>query len=309
MPRSLRIEYPGACYHVMCRGDRREPIFLSDADRELFVATLGQVCEKTGWRVHAYVLMPNHYHLLLETPEPNLVAGMRWFQGTYTTRFNRRNRMTGHLFQGRYKALLVDGTSEGYLRTVSTYVHLNPVRARLVKTGEIVAYPWSSVRYYVGKKSRPEWMSVDRVMGELGLGDSAAGRRRYREYLEGRASAELESESSEAYAAIRRGWCLGDDAFCRKVLSRLEGYAGSKSHSGGAVRAHGEAEAIRIAKAELKRLKISLDTARDLSWRDPRKRRIAQLIRSQTVMSNAWVGEYLGGGHESTVSRAVHEQE
>ena len=98
MPRKPRIEYEGAVYHVMCRGNGGEAIFWSDKDRELFIDTLDEACGRCGWRIHAYVLMGNHYHLLLETPEANLVDGMKWFQGTYTQRFNSRNRRWGHLF-------------------------------------------------------------------------------------------------------------------------------------------------------------------------------------------------------------------
>jgi putative transposase len=118
MPRKLRVEYEGAIYHVMNRGDRREPIFVDDEDRELFFETLGQACAKTDWQVHAYCLMGNHFHLVVETPRANLVAGMRWFLGTYTARFNRWHKLFGRLFSGRYKALLIDGSTPGYLRTV-----------------------------------------------------------------------------------------------------------------------------------------------------------------------------------------------
>jgi REP element-mobilizing transposase RayT len=128
MARKLRVEYPGAIYHVMNRGDRREPIFRDNADRQRFVETLAEVCAKTGWQVHAYVLMPSHFHLVVETPQPNLVAGMKWFLGTYTSRFNRRHKLFGHLFSGRYKSLLVDGLGSGYLKSVCDYVHLNPAR-------------------------------------------------------------------------------------------------------------------------------------------------------------------------------------
>lgn len=136
MPRQLRIEYPGAIYHVMNRGDRREPIFEDDTDRQRFVTTLAEACAKTDWQVHAYCLMNNHFHLVVETPEANLVAGMRWFMSTYTARFNRRHKQFGHLFSGRYKSLIVDGSGNGYLRTVCDYVHLNPVRAKLLRAGQ-----------------------------------------------------------------------------------------------------------------------------------------------------------------------------
>lgn len=114
MARKLRIQYPDAIYHAMNRGDRREVIFQDDQDRRHFLDTLDQACEKTGWQVHAYCLMPNHFHLVLETPEPNLVIGMKWLLGTYTGRYNRRHKEFGHLFSGRYKALPVDGSGDGY---------------------------------------------------------------------------------------------------------------------------------------------------------------------------------------------------
>jgi len=109
MPRQPRIEYPGAIYHVMSRGDRREPIFLDDVDRQDFLKTLAEACQKTGFQVHAYCLMNNHYHLVVETPRGNLVAGMRWLQSAYTIRLNHRHQLFGHVFSGRYKALVVEG--------------------------------------------------------------------------------------------------------------------------------------------------------------------------------------------------------
>jgi REP element-mobilizing transposase RayT len=130
MPRKLRVEYPGAMYQVMSRGDRREDIFLDDVDRHDFIKTLAEACQKTGWQVHAWCLMRNHYHLVLETPNANLVGGMAWLQSTYTIRLNHRHKLFGHVFSGRYKAQLVEGSGNGYLRTACDYVHLNPVRAR-----------------------------------------------------------------------------------------------------------------------------------------------------------------------------------
>ena len=132
MARKLRVQYPGAMYHVMNRGDRREAIFLDDIDRGLLMETLGEACEKTDWQIHAWRLMSNHFHLVTETPRANLVDGMQWLLGVYTNRFNHRQKEFGHLFSGRYKALLVEGSGNGYLKSVCDYVHLNPVRAGLI---------------------------------------------------------------------------------------------------------------------------------------------------------------------------------
>ena len=154
MPRPVRIQYAGAVDHVMCRGDRREAIFADDGDREMFLGTLGQMCVRSGLRVHSDVLMSNHDHLLVETPEPNLVAGMKWLQGTYAQRFNARHRLSGHLFRGRYSraerdrpresaarraatevavnAIPVQAEADGYFCAASEYIHLNPVRAGLL---------------------------------------------------------------------------------------------------------------------------------------------------------------------------------
>jgi REP element-mobilizing transposase RayT len=145
MPRMLRVEYPGAIYHVMSRGNRREAVFLDEVDRQDFLKTLAEACRKTGWQAHAWCLMGNHFHLVVQTPQANWVDGMRWLLSTYSNGFNHRRKKVGHLFSGRYKALHVEGNGTGYLRTVCDYVHLNPVRARLLRTGQrLIEYPWSS---------------------------------------------------------------------------------------------------------------------------------------------------------------------
>src|SRR2546423_1159235 len=150
MPRPLRIQYEGALYHVMSRGDRREGIFFDDADRNAVLRTLGGTCAKMGWEVHAYCLMGNHFHLVVETPQPNLALGMKWLLGTYTQRFNRRHRHWGHLFGGRYKAQLIDSRSRDYLRRACDYVHLNPVRAGIVASNKkLESIPLSSYAQYL----------------------------------------------------------------------------------------------------------------------------------------------------------------
>jgi REP element-mobilizing transposase RayT len=225
MPRQLRIEYPGAIYHVMNRGDRREPIFHDDFDRQRFLATLGEACVKTNWQVHAYCLMNNHFHLVVETPEANLVAGMRWFLSTYTSRFNRRHKQFGHLFSGRYKSLIVDGSGNGYLRTVCDYVHLNPVRAKLLRPDQqLRGFAWSSWPDYLKpSEQRPRWLRVDRLLGELHIPkDSMAGREELENYLEVRRAQEDGGELKK----IRRGWCLGGETFRQELLEQARTRAG-----------------------------------------------------------------------------------
>ncbi len=173
MPRPLRIEYPGAAYHVMARGNQGRAIFEDDKDRQRFLETLGGACEKTGWRVHAYVLMGNHYHLLVETPEANLVAGMKWLQGTYTQRYNGRHEVFGHLFQGRYKAVPVEAANAGYWEVVSTYIHLNPARAGLIEAGKdrLKGYRWSSYPWYLAFGGRgPNMVGAGAGDGKFGTG-------------------------------------------------------------------------------------------------------------------------------------------
>ena len=167
MPCKPRIEYPGACYHVICRGNRKETIFRDDINRNMFIATLGQTCDRTGWIVHSYVLMRNHYHLLLETPKANLSLGMQWFQGTYTQRYSIRHSLVGHVFQGRYKAPLIDPDDPEYFRIAGDYVHLNPARASLLrgKSPRLSCYP----SFLSVPSKRPGWLEFSPVVNSLGI--------------------------------------------------------------------------------------------------------------------------------------------
>jgi putative transposase len=284
MPRKLRVEYPGALYHVMSRGDRREDIFLDDVDRQDFIKTLAEACQKTAWQVHAYCLMRNHYHLVLETPDANLVAGMAWLQSTYTIRLNHRHKLFGHVFSGRYKAQLVEGSGNGYLRTACDYVHLNPVRARLLKAEErLLAYPWSSLTWYLAApKHRPRWIRVDRLLGEHGLGgDTPTARQEFERHLERR---RLEETDEEALKVFRRGWCLGSQEFRNQMLEEMEGKLG-EHHSGELRRKTDEAKAERIVAKEISALGWS---ERELAGRrksDPAKLAIGARLRKETTLS------------------------
>jgi len=308
MARKARIEFEGAVYHVLDRGDHREAIFRDDADHERFLTTLGEACARTGWRVHAFVLMRNHYHLLLETPQPNLVAGMRWFQRTYTVRFNRRHRLSGHLFQGRYKAVVVDPEEGGYFAVLSDYIHLNPVRARIIGLDQrLFDYPWSSYRGYAATRGRPAWFEPQRVLGELDLEDTARGRRLYAERMRERAVVELIEKPDARREELRRGWCLGGASFRERMLGLLDS-TGEKLRGRGEVdgavrRSHGEDEAQRLLERGLDFFNLPATELALVKKSDPRKLAIAVAIRGRTTVTNAWIARKLALGHVSHVSR------
>jgi len=307
MPRKLRIEYPGAIYHVMNRGDRREPIFRDDADRQRFLETLGEACAKTDWQVHALCLMENHFHLVVETPKGNLVAGMKWFLGTYTARFNRRHKLFGHVFSGRYQALVVDGASPGYFRTVCEYVHLNPVRAKLLTLEQTLRnYVWSSYAEYLKPpKQRWPWLRVVRLFGEMGLPkDNAAGRREFERQMETRREQEGDGEE---WAAIRRGWFFGEDALKEELLAHASERVGAQ-HYGADRQESGEAKAERLVREEL--VKLGWEES-DLAKRrkgDPGKVRIARRLRAETTMTLAWIARRLHMGVWTHVSNLVRAE-
>jgi REP element-mobilizing transposase RayT len=164
MTRPLRLEFANALYHVTSRGDRREPIFVDDEDRSAWLDVFGQVCGRFNWRCHVWCLMTNHYHLLVETPEPNLSRGMRQLNGVYTQRMNRRHGHVGHVFQGRFKAIRVE--REAYLLDLARYVVLNPVRAGMV--GDVEAWPWSSYSAMTGAQPAAPWLETDWLLRQFG---------------------------------------------------------------------------------------------------------------------------------------------
>jgi len=226
MARPLRIEYPGACYHVMCRGNQSREIFETDKDSNLFVRTLGELCERNGFVVHAWCLMGNHYHLLLETPNGNLVDGMKWFQGTFTQRYNARHQLWGHLFQGRYKAKVIDDTDPSYFRTVSEYIHLNPIKEKCVKENGLAAYSRSSYPFYLQTPSkRPKWLETKRVLSACGIGrDTRKSRQAYAEYMAERAVERLKMNDREekVWKRMDRGWVHGSSDFKDEMIEHLK---------------------------------------------------------------------------------------
>ena len=308
MARQLRLEYAGAIYHVMSRGDRQEAIFLDDEDRRRFLKTLGEACEKAGWQVHAYCLMGNHFHLVLETPQPTLVAGMKWFLGTYTQRFNARHRLRGHLFAGRYKSLLVDGSDDMYLRVVCDYVHFNPVRAGLIAAdGKLADYPWSSFPEYLKEPAqRPGWLRVDRLLGEMGIQrDDATGRREFQETMEARCRVEGHADE-ELWSGIRRGWRFGAEDFLKRLME-IGAAAGANPeiHEGVEVADTLEENARRLIGGFLEKRGTGLEELRARSKGDALKIELAGELRKNTAMSMAWIANELHAGAPNSVWNAL----
>ena len=275
----------------------------------------------TGWRVHAWVLMSNHYHLLLETPEANLVAGMQWLQNAYTRRFNIRHQQWGRLFGDRYKSVLVEG-ADRYYETLLDYIHLNPVRAGLVrpKSKSVLDYAWSSVAagYALTPARRPPWLAASEGLAAFGCADTASGRRRWVERLDRRAREEPRGhcgvparpeEEDARRSDIRRGWYWGSQAFAERMLKlagsdlkrtrrRIRGASAER-------RAHGEREARRLLAEGLAIAGLTPEEVRRLPGSEPRKVAIARLIWEQTTMSMGWIAEHLAMRSAANASQQI----
>jgi putative transposase len=207
MSRPLRLEFPGAIYHVTARGNARAAIFFDDEDRQLLLDVLAECINRFGWLCHAYCLMDNHYHLLIETPEGNLSAGMRQLNGIYTQRFNRRHDHVGHVFQGRFQAILVE--RESYLLELCRYVVLNPVRARMVLYP--AQYVWSSYPAMIGAVPKSPWLYTDWLLGQFGNARANA-RRGYAQFV----SEGIDMPSP--WAALKGQVLLGTQCFVESLL-------------------------------------------------------------------------------------------
>ena len=206
MSRPLRIEYEGAYYHVLSRGNNQQAVFLSDRDRNTFLKTLGRMSERFEVDIIAFVLMDNHYHLLLRTNRPNLSKTMQWLGTTYTTIFNLRNSQKGHLFQGRFKSILVE--NESYLMRLSWYIHRNPLRAGIV--GRLIDYPWSSYPAYAFNRQRPDWLKTDMILSQFG--SVSSGRKAYREKVQ-----QYADEKKSIWEDVKHGVFYGSKAFVDRI--------------------------------------------------------------------------------------------
>ena len=277
MSRPLRLELAGGLYHVTSRGDGREDIYLSDADRQAWLEVFGQVCKRFNWCCHAWCQMTNHYHVLIETPEANLAHGMRQLNGVYTQRFNRAHERVGHVYQGRYKAVLVE--RDGYLLELARYVVLNPLRARMV-TG-LENWPWSSYLATCGQVRGEEWLQTDWILAQFGP-HRASAIRKYVEFTHD--GARLPSVWTQLQGQIY----LGSEDFVKQMQGQIE---------------HKPA-LDEIPRAQRRTLAQPLT---DFERRYPRNEAMARAYLSgqHTMLA---IAEHFGV-HYSTVSRAVRAYE
>jgi putative transposase len=213
MARPLRIEYPGAVYHVTSRGNARADIFADSADRQTFLLLLESVLNRFNWICHAYCLMDNHYHLLIETSDGNLSIGMRHLNGVYTQSFNRRHKRVGHVFQGRFKAVIVE--KESHLLELCRYVVLNPVRAKIVSTPQ--KWPWSSYRATAGNTKKEPYLTTDWILNQFSNAKTEA-RTKYRQFV-----TDGISEKEAPWEKLKGQVILGSDMFIERLREFLGG--------------------------------------------------------------------------------------
>ena len=266
MARPLRIEYEGAVYHVTSRGNAGEDIFRDDAGRVRFLKVLGVAVERFGWICHAYCLMTNHYHLLIETPEPNLSRGMKHLNGVYTQWFNRRHSRAGHLVQGRFKAILVE--KESYLLELVRYIVLNPVRAKLVRSAS--DWPWSSYHAAAGQTAPPDFLTTAWILSQF-ADDPATAIHAYRTFVE-------QGRNIDAWEDLRAGMLLGTDTFVESLKPLLRDVSANREI---------RREERLAARPSLEELFV------DVSGKPTRNKRIHLAIRKYEYKLKE-VGDYLG---------------
>ena len=290
---------------MLNRGNYRQSIFEEEGAKATFERTLFEACERAGWVLHAHCIMDNHYHLALETPAGNLSEGMRWLQSVFANRFNRFRKESGHLFQGRFKSLVVEDSNR--LAWLAHYIHLNPVRAGICLMGELPRYRWSSLWYLQSKKTRPSVMRLSTgLSGAGGLNDTPSGRQRYLGYLDWLQEDEP-ARKEMAFERMSRGWAIGSEAFKRDLVeTNVRSQRGEKLTYAEAQ----EARALLWDECLGRCLdllgKASADCAKEPKSA-PWKVAIAALMKSRLMTTNAWLADRLEMGTTAGVSRYATE--
>jgi REP element-mobilizing transposase RayT len=275
------MEYAGAIYHVTSRGDRQEDIFLDDDDRLIWLENFAQVCSRFNWRCHAWCLMDNHYHIVIETIEGNLSQGMRQLNGVYTQKSNRKHSRVGHVFQGRYKAILVQ--KDSHLLELARYVVLNPVRARMVNN--VIDWPWSSYSAMIGNSLVPDWLEIDWLLNHF----ASSRRSSIEEYIN---FVRKGIGLSPIWQELKHQVYLGDDTFMEKVQEKI-GLGGKTSDLKEIPRMQRRAIAKRLGWYE----KHSLDRDQGI---------VKAYVSGDYTMKE--IADWFGV-HYSTVSRVIKKQE
>jgi putative transposase len=302
MARKLRLEYEGAVYHVISRGNYRADVFGTEKTKAAFLKCLEEASVKSGWRVHAWCVMSNHYHLCFTTPQPNLVEGMRWLQATFSMRFNRLRNERGHVFQGRYKALLVEPDAAG---AVCHYIHLNPVRARVRPLETVALWPWTSLRALMDKRERPAWCSPEPALAHAGgLDDTPAGRKQYLAYL-GWLQEDEAGKKALQFDRLSKDWAVGARGFKKELLKehrQLErtvkrGEAGPREIS-----AELWVERLDAYLASVEKTRREIETG---AMGAPWKVAVAAAMKTTTTASNPWLAQQLRMGSPFRLSRLV----
>ena len=306
MARRPRIEFAGAIYHVLNRGNYRADLFDTAGAAQAFVDCLFQTCERLGWRLHAYCVMRNHYHLAVETPQANLVDGIHWLQSTFGNRFNRFRGEHGRAFQGRYQAILVEPGA--HLARLVNYIHLNPVRAHIVTLDQLGQFRWSSYRYLTRRDDdRPPCLACHDWLHTLGkLPDSPEGWRAYHDHLVW-LMADDRRQKEEAFERMSRGWVCGGEEVQKNLVTEFKRMTGAKDWGGAEVDEINRVEWTRRLHQALRLLGRELGAAKadpkSAAW----KIAAATWLKGRTNVSNRWLGEQLQMGAPDAVSRYVGE--
>lgn len=295
MARQWRIEFPGALYHVLSRGNGRQAIFFSDDDRHLFLNLLAELSARFNLELYAYVLMGNHYHLLLKTIDANLSKAMQWFGTTYTRKFNLKNNTSGHLFQGRFKCIIVE--NDAYLLRLSCYIHRNPLRAGIV--GRLADYPWSSYLYYAYRKKSPEWLRKNTIL------DQVSGETPYKTYR-----TKVQNYSDEKVSIwedVKHGLIYGGREFIEEIKTRfLGGEQDAELPQHNSLLRTFDPEL--LLKSASEHLGINLEAVRNAKRIGPddkdKRDLIIYLLWRAGRLSNSAIGAYFGLTY-SAVSRRV----
>lgn len=312
MPRVPRIEYSGATYHVLARGNRHEFIFEDDDAKSLFFCTLSEVAIKSGWLIHAYAIMGNHYHLLIETPDPNLVVGMSWLQSTFTMRYNLKKQQCGHVFAGRYKSILVQSDKGHYFSQLLKYINLNPTRAGIFPKEDsdfLHAHRWTSL-YWMDKKTReiPAWFSTKYLYLLNGGKSDTQTRSIYLQQMKILALQEKTHEilnqveaSKRLNISLNRGWVYGDIEFREK----MRGFSDCPVQA--VMKESSEEISEYFFKVALDALEMSKDVFLGQKKTFPAKQALGMILKENTNLSRQAITKLLNMGHFSRAGSFINQ--